>query len=354
MKALVIREFGGPEVMRLEELPDLVPGLSDVVVAVHSVSVNYTLDVMVRSGRYARGTPLPHVLGVDPSGVVIAVGSEVDRVALGDRVNVQAGIRCETCDFCAAGRQSECTGGSSLGVNRWGGYAEQVMVPQQVVYHIPDSLGFAEATVITRHFPTARHMLYKRAELQSGEWILVMGAAGGLGSSSIQVAKQMGATVIAAAGTDERVQTGFDFGADFGINYRTQDLAREVGRITDGRGVEVVAENIGDPDLWPGAFNSLAARGRLVTAGAHGGGTVPLDITRLYLRRIKIFGSPGCDTSDIEWTMEQAHAGTIRPAKIDRIMPLHEADEAHGLMERRETSGKLLLNPLLSADYPTI
>jgi NADPH:quinone reductase len=354
MKALVIREFGGPEVMRLEEVPDLVPGPGEVVVAVHAVSVNYTLDVTVRSGNYARGTPLPHILGVDPSGVVLAIGAGVDRVAVGDRVNVQAGIRCEICEFCVAGRQSECTGGSSLGVNRWGGYGEQVKAPQQVVYPIPDTLNFADATVITRHFPTARHMLHKRAELQPGEWILVMGAAGGLGSSSIQVAKQMGATVVAAAGTDERVQTGLDFGADYGVNYRSQDLAAEVGRLTDGRGVQVVAENIGDPDLWPGAFNSLAARGRLVTAGAHGGGTVPLDISRLYLRRIKILGSPGCDTSDIEWSLEQAHAGNIRAAKIDRIMPLHEADEAHRLMERRETSGKLILDPTLSRDQPTV
>lgn len=354
MKALVIREFGGPEVMRLEELPDLIPGPNDVVIAVHAVSVNFTLDVMVRSGRYARGTPLPHVLGVDPSGVVIAVGPDVDRVVVGDRVSVQSGIRCGTCEFCLAGRQSECNSGSSLGVNRWGGYAEQVMVPQEVVYTIPDSLEFADATVIARHFPTARHMLKTRAELQSGEWILVMGAAGGLGSSSIQVAKLMGATVIAAAGTDDRVQTGLDFGADYGVNYREQDLAAEVTRITGGRGVDVVAENIGDPDLWPGAFNSLAVRGRLVTAGAHGGGTVPLDVSRLYLRRIRIIGSPGCDNADIEWTMEQAHAGTIRPAKIDRIMPLHDADQAHGLMERRETSGKLILDPTLSLNLPTV
>jgi NADPH:quinone reductase len=354
MKALVIREFGGPDVMRLEEISDLVPGQADVVVAVCSVSVNYTLDVMVRAGRYARGTPLPHILGVDPSGVVLAVGSRVDRVAPGDRVAVQAGIRCGKCEFCMAGRQSECVGGSNLGVNRWGGYAEQVMVPQEAVYPIPDGLDFAEATVIARHFPTARHMLHKRAELKSGEWILIMGAAGGLGSSSIQVAKLMGATVIAAAGTDERVRTGLDFGADFGVNYRARNLAEEVDRITDGRGVAVVAENIGDPDLWPGAFNSLAPRGRLVTAGAHGGGTVPLDVSRLYLRRIRILGSPGCDNSDIEWTMDQARAGTIRAAKIDRIMPLHEAGEAHRLMERRETSGKLVLDPRLSADHPTL
>ena len=354
MKALMIREFGGAEVMRLEEIPDLEPAGDDVVVAVHAVSVNFTLDVMVRSGKYARGTPLPHILGVDPSGVVVAVGPGVDRVKTGDRVSVQAGIRCGACESCRMDRQSECTGGSSLGVNRWGGYAEQVMVPQRAVYPIPDDLDFASATVIARHFPTARHMLATRAELRAGEWILVMGGAGGLGSSAIQVAKLMGATVIAAAGTDERVGTGLAFGADHGVNYRAQNLAEEVMKITDGRGVDVVAENIGDPDLWPGAFNSLALRGRLVTAGAHGGGTVPLDISRLYLRRIKVIGSPGCDNADIEWTTEQTRAGAIRTAKIDRIMPLHEAGIAHGLMERRETNGRLVLDPTLSADQPTV
>lgn len=354
MKALIIREFGGPEVMRFEELPDLEPGPEDVVVGVHAVSVNLTLDVMVRSGKYARGTPLPHILGVDPSGVVLAVGADVDRARVGDRVAVQSGIRCRECEFCRAGRESECANGSSLGVNRWGGYAEQVMVPQHVIYPIPDDLPFADATAIVRHFPTARHLLFNRAELAEGEWILVMGAAGGLGSSSIQVAKLMGATVIAAAGTDDRVQTGIGFGADYGVNYRTQDLAAEVMRITDGRGVNVVAENIGDPDLWPGAFNSLGLRGRLVTAGAHGGGTVPLDVSRLYLRRIRVIGSPGCDNRDIEWTIDRAREGVIRAAKIDRILPLHEAGKAQDLIVRRATDGKLILDPTLSLDQPTV
>jgi NADPH:quinone reductase-like Zn-dependent oxidoreductase len=136
--------------------------------------------------------------------------------------------------------------------------------------------------VVTRHAPTAFHLLRDRAGLAAGEWVLVMGASGGLGSAGVQAAKFIGANVIAAAGADERVQAVIDLGADAGINYRTQDLTAEVMRITSGRGVEVVFENIADPELFPRAFASLARRGRLVTAGGHGGGIVPLDVNRLY------------------------------------------------------------------------
>src|SRR5919201_2005060 len=115
-----------------------------------------------------------------------------------------------------------------------------------------------------------------------------MGAAGALGSCGVQVAKLLGAKVIAGAGSDERVKVALSYGADFGINYRRQDLAQEVMRITESHGADVVYENIGDPTLWPGAFNSLAWAGRLVTAGGHGGGKVTLDVKRLYLRRMRV------------------------------------------------------------------
>ena len=116
-------------------------------------------------------------------------------------------------------------------------------------------------------------------------------------------------------------------------------------KLTDGKGVDVVAENIGDPDLFPAALDSLARFGRMVTAGAHGGGKVTLDISRLYIRRIRIIGTPGCDFSDIEWSMDAAKDGSIRSPVIDRIMPLSEAEVAHRLVESREPMGKLLLDP---------
>jgi len=227
-------------------------------------------------------------------------------------------------------------------------------VPEVNAFPIPENLSYPEASVIMRHLPTARHLLFRKAALKEGEWVLVMGATGGLASCCVQVAKHMGATVIGAAGADDRVQKAIDvFGADYGINYRDQDLAEEVMKLTDGKGVNVVTESIGDPELWPGAMGSLGKLGRLVTAGAHGGGQVTLNLTMMYIKRQRIIGSPGCDFADIEWALEQAGAGAIRAPIVDRVMPLHEAAEAHRLVEAREPVGKLLLDPTLSADQPT-
>ena len=164
----------------------------------------------------------------------------------------------------------------------------------------PDSLDFATATVVSRHAPTAFTLLRDRAKLQAGEWVLVMGAAGGLGSAGIQVAKYLGAKVIAAAGAAERVKVGLDLGADAGVNYRAQDLTIEAMRITEGKGVNVVFENIGDPDLFPKAFAAMARRGRLVTAGGHGGGIVPLDVNRLYQNHLTIIGATGETPEDVD------------------------------------------------------
>ena len=160
--------------------------------------------------------------------------------------------------------------------------------------------------------------------MQPGEWVLVMGAAGGLGSAGIQVAKHLGAKVIAAAGADDRVKVGLDLGADAGVNYRTQDLTIEAMRITEGKGVNVVFENIGDPELFPKAFAAIARRGRLVTAGGHGGGIVPLDVNKLYLNQITVMGVTGERPESARLTLEMAAAGKFK-ALIDRIMPLSQA-----------------------------
>lgn len=347
MKAVVINEFGGPEALKYQDAPDPVAGEGEVVVDVHAVSVNYTLDVVVRSGRYPRGTKLPHVLGCDGAGVVSAVGPGVTSHAVGDRVALHAPQACGKCDACRDNRQGDCSSMRLLGVEYWGAYAEKVAVPAEVAFKIADSLSFQDATVVMRHAPTARHLLNSKAELKPGEWVLVMGAAGGLGMNLVQIAKLMGATVIAAAGSAERVATALSFGADYGIDYRAQNLEEEVLKLTDGKGVQVVCENIADPTLWDGAFNSLAVGGRLVTAGAHGGGQVNLNVGRLYTRRQRIIGSPGSNYSDVEWALQAAAEGKIKPAKIDRVMPLKDAAEAHRLSQDRAVHGKILLDPTM-------
>lgn len=344
MKAIVLEEFGGPEVLHWEDVPTPTPAAGEVLVKVHSVSVNRTLDLIVRQGNYPVKIQLPHVLGVDPAGIVVQVGEGVEEPQVGDRVAVISFTACRRCRQCLAGEEANCLNSRHIGLHRWGGYAEYVAVPARNAFRIPERLSFAEGTVITRHFPMAFNLLSSKAEVKPGEWVLIMGATGALGSCCVQVAKLLGAKVIAGAGADERVAAALDYGADFGINYRGQNLAEEVMRLTDGQGVNVVVENIADPTLWPGAFNSLAIGGRLVTAGAHGGGQVNLDVKRLYLRRLRIIGAAGTNLPDVERALTAAAAGQIR-AIIDRVMPLREASAAHRILEQNQTLGKIILDP---------
>ena len=333
MRAIVFHEFGPPNVLRLEDVPTPEPGPGEVLLKAHGVSVNRTLDLVVRSGLYARRPPLPHVLGADPCGVVTAVGPDVADRKVGDRV------------VCGPVIGADPNGAPRLlGVNAWGGYAEYVKVPASITHLIPDRLDFQTATVVARHGPLAFTQLRDRAQVKRGEWVLVMGAAGGLGSAAVQAAKYLGAKVIAAAGSDARVEAAVALGADAGINYRKQDLTAEARRITVGAGVNVVVENIGDPDLFPKAFAAIGFAGRLVTAGGHGGGTVALDVKHLYLNRITILGDPRDTPDTFELALRAAAEGRFR-VLIDQVLPLSQAVLAHELAEAREGLGKILLDP---------
>ena len=333
MKAIVIHEFGNPGVLNLEDVPEPTLDAGEILIKVQAATVNQTLDVALRAGKYARRPPLPHVLGSDAAGEIAAVGSDVKTLKVGDRVVCHPII----------GRQPSGAP-KLLGVDTWGTYAQFVKVPAGTVQIVPDQLDFITAAVVGRHGPLAFTQLRDRAQVKPGEWVLVMGAAGGLGSALVQAAKYLGARVIAAAGSEARVAAAIELGADEGINYRSQDLTAEARRITGGLGVNVVLDNIGDPVTFPKALAALGFQGRLVTAGAHGGGSVPLDVKYLYLNVITIFGNPIDTPDNFKLALQVAAEGKLN-VLIDEVLPLQEARRAHEIVEARSGIGKVVLTP---------
>jgi D-arabinose 1-dehydrogenase-like Zn-dependent alcohol dehydrogenase len=318
------------------------PGKDEVVVEVRAVTVNRDRDHRIAGGVPHVPDALPLVPGLDSAGVVAALGAGVTGIAPGDRVVVASRSVCGACRDCRRGNDGDCSDTTHLGIHRWGGYAEYMAAPAASCIAIPTGIDFAKAAVVVRHFPTAFQLLDGKAGLAPGDWVLVMGAAGGLGNAGIQVAKLTGATVIAGAGSQPRVAAGLRVGADHGIDYRAADLTAEVMRLTGGRGVDVVFENISDPTTWPAAFASLAHGGRLVTAGAHGGGTVPVDMRTLYLKRLRIIGAAGAARHDMERAL--AVAGEVEAAIAD-IVPLEGLGEAYRRLAAGEVAGKLVVDP---------
>ena len=333
MKAIVIHQFGDPSVLKLEDVPQPALEAGEIAIKVRAVTVNQTLDVALRAGKYARRPPLPHVLGSDAAGEVAAVAPDVKTLKVGDRVVCHPIV----------GRQPNGAP-RLLGVDTWGTYADVVKVPASTVQIVPDTLDFITAAVVGRHGPLAFTQLRDRAQVKPGEWVLVMGAAGGLGSALVQAAKHLGARVIAAAGSDERVAAAVQLGADEGINYRSRDLTVEARRITHGAGVNVVLDNIGDPITFPKALASLAFQGRLVTAGGHGGGNVPLDVKYLYLNLITIFGNPIDTPDNFKLALKIAAEGKLK-VLIHEVLPLKDARRAHEIVEARSGIGKVVLTP---------
>ena len=347
MKAARFHEFGPPEMLRYEDVPEPQPRTGEVRIRVHAGTVNRVLDVALRAGKQPQRAPvLPCIPGVDCAGIVDAVGPGVTRFKPGERV---ASAGTMPLDVVGENDRPAYRGPiGMMGIKRPGGFAELVCVPACAVDHLPAGLGFHEAAVALRHVPTAWNLLVNVAKVKQGEWVLIMGAGGNLGSIGIQLAKNvLGARVIATAGSDERVALGRTLGAEHCINYKTHDLRDEVLKITGGAGVNVVYDNIANPEVLPKAFLALGYDGRLVTAGAHGGPNVTINFFHLYDHRITIRGMPGHQEGDVPKCFAAVAEGKIK-VQIAHVLPLSRAADAHRMIEGDPGMGKIVLDPTLS------
>ncbi len=343
MKAVVFEQFGPPDVLQFRDVPDPVAGAGDVVVRVRACSVNRTLDIETREKGAGFGVTLPHVSGADPCGEIVAVGPGVASPLVGQRVAVSPMLTCGTCPMCRRGTENACLSLKIVGVHRHGGYAELVRVPAVNAFPLPDGLSFEDAACLPLSYAVAWHLLVTLARVEPPDVVLIMAAGSGLGVAGIQIAKLRGARVLAAAGSDEKLARARALGADAGINYATSDVSKEVRRLTDGWGADVVFENIGAA-TWERSVASLARAGRLVTCGTHGGSQATIDIRALYRNHVSLLFSAGFTRATLGEVIRLAGEGTLK-AVIDRTWPLAEVADAQRYVFERKNFGKVILRP---------
>ncbi|HXQ74366.1 MAG TPA: zinc-binding dehydrogenase [Pyrinomonadaceae bacterium] len=342
MKAAIFKQHGGPEVLEYADVPEPRMLANEVLVQVKACALNH-LDIFVRRGMPGIQIPLPHILGNDIAGVVRDVGELVTWVKPGDEVMVHPGVSCGHCEACLSGQDNLCREYDIIGYRRDGGYAELVAVPGVNIFPKPPQLSWEEAAALPLVTVTAWHMLVTRANVQPGEDVLVHAAGSGVGSVAIQIAKLRGARVITTASSDEKLAKARDLGADVTINYTQDDWPKEVRRVTDRKGVDVVVEHTGAA-TWPGSISSLKNNGRLVTCGATSGYDAHTDLRQVFYRHLTLLGSFMGSKAELLEAMKFVREGKIHGV-VDRVLPLSEARRAHELIEDRAQFGKIVLQP---------
>lgn len=342
MKAVRVHKHGGVNELILEDItvPAILP--NEVLIQVKACAINY-LDIWVRRGMPGVKIPLPHTPGCDISGVVSEVGSLVKHARKGDHVIVSPGVSCGLCKSCLSGEDNICQSYTIIGYTIPGGYAGYVKVPGVNIIPKPENLDFIQAAALPLVYMTVWHMLVGRAKVQPGETVLVLAAGGGVGTAAVQVAKLLGASVIATAGSDEKLAKIKELGADFLINHSKTDFLGEVKRITDKRGVDVVADTVGS-ETFEKAFLCLARNGRLVTCGASAGPTVKLDLRYLFAKHLTLCGSYMGSKGELLEVLSFVSSGKLKPV-VGEVLPLEKAAAAHELLELRKSFGKIVLIP---------
>jgi NADPH:quinone reductase-like Zn-dependent oxidoreductase len=341
MKAILIPRHGGPEVLQYAEIPQPEPGPNEVLVRVRACALNH-LDLWVRQGLPGIQFPLPLVPGSDIAGEIAQAGSHAQRVRAGDKVVLSPGIGCGQCDACSEGNDNQCRRYTLLGYMVNGGCAEYVVAPEVNALPLPEGLSYEEAAAVPLVYLTAWHMLITRAQLKPGEDVLVLGAGSGVGSAAIQIARLVGARVIATAGSPAKLEKARALGAQDVIHHGQQDITEEARRLTGKRGVDVVFEHVGQA-TWEQSVKSLATGGRLVTCGATTGAAAQVDLRILFRRQLSLLGSYMGSRGELFHVLKLFAEKKLRPV-VDRVLPLADAATAHELLERREQFGKVVLN----------
>ena len=342
MRAVVFDRCGGPEVLESRELADPVPGLDEALVRVRACGINH-LDLWVRAGLPGLEPAMPHILGSDVVGEIVALGAAVRHLAVGERTLVLPTLSCGVCPACLNGDDHLCRRPDVLGRARQGGYAELVAVPAVNCLAYPAELPWEVAAAAPLVSLTAWHMLVGRAGVRPGEDVLVIGAGSGVGSMAVQIARLLGARVLATAGSDAKCVRARELGAHETIRHDTEDVATRVRALTGKKGAEVVFEHVGGR-VFEAGLAALARNGRLVTCGATIGSDVKLSLNQLFGRHLTLMGSWMGRRAELVEVLKHVASGALQPI-VDSVRPLAEARAAHEHIEARRQFGKVVLVP---------
>ncbi len=336
MKAMVIEEWNGPYVLEERPIPQIGP--LDVLIKIRACGIGYTLTNL-RAGRL--GGSVPRIIGHEIGGIVEGIGSMVTTCKPGDRVCVHFYITCGHCRWCMNGRETLCENfGGYVGAAIDGGFAEYAKLPERNVLLIPEGVGFAEAGITTDAVATNWHVFKERCKTKPNDRVLVIGAGGGVGVHTVQVAKVFGAHVIGVDVSDEKLELAKKHGADEVINGGGEDMSRKVMKITAGSGVDSVVDMVCTKETLEEGIKSLGVGGTLVVVG------VPQNVTSLdfdpgrFLREeLSITGSRCATRQEIKESLELVNRGVVTPVVINTF-PLDEANKVQPLIDRMELPGR--------------
>jgi NADPH:quinone reductase-like Zn-dependent oxidoreductase len=340
MNAVQLIALGQPGQLRYGPVPDPEPGPDEAIVRVSVCGLN-RLDLWVEEGGLPIPIRLPRIPGCEIAGWIESIGVQVRGWQVGDRVAVQSNLSCGECEFCARGEDSCCLEGELVGVQRDGGFAERVAVPVRGLVRLPDRVDARTSAALSLAGSTAMHMCTTRVEVQAGDWVLVVGAASGVGSAAIQIARHLGARVITTGSSAAKRELGLRLGAEFAVDTGQPNWPLDVRKQTGRRGVSIVIEHVGGTILEQ-VFHCLARRGTVVTCGATAGREVQLNLWPFFVKEQRLVGSYGRNRADLIRTLDAAAEGWLRPV-IDREYPLRETRQAFDALRGREVLGKVLV-----------
>jgi NADPH:quinone reductase-like Zn-dependent oxidoreductase len=342
MKAFQLIEHGTPGTFQLREVAEPTPKDHEVRIRVRACGLN-RLDLWTEQGGLPVALQLPRTPGCEMAGEISLIGKNVAHWRAGDRVAVQSNLFCGECEYCARGEESICLKGEILGVNRDGGFAESVVVPESALVSLPEGISFEASAALTLAGSTAMHMLTNRTQVEQGDWVLVIGGASGVGSAAIQIAKQLGAYVITTGSSDAKREFARKLGADYVVDSTNSEWVSEVRKITQKRGVDLVVEHVGG-DVLAKCFECLARNGTIVTCGATAGRNIQLNLWPFFVKQHSLIGSYGRNRTDMITTLEWAVEGKLKAA-VDSTYTLHEAPAAFAKLRNRSVLGKLVVLP---------